>query len=325
MSADINTKKFTGPLFVGAILTWALLGSLTIQLYDYYNTSRRSDRKAIQILVYGVFVVELLQTALITHTCWVILISSWGELSGLVNTPWSSATTPVITGFVSSAVQCFFAWRVWQLSRSNVGRAVTVLIVSVAMMQLAASAAVTAEYVLLNRDYRRITSISYAYDTWLAGSLVCDSVIAIALVTTLAQAQRKSRFKSTETILNRLIINTIETGAITAGIALVELILFKLFPTVYYHVAIEYVLGRMYSNVLLATLNGRHRSRNTHCNAVNNFGTTNAEAGTELTAYFTTAHPSITSVGAHQQGVIISTTVATDAVNIYSQGKIQAI
>jgi hypothetical protein len=166
----------------------------------------------------------------------------------------------------------------------------------------------------------------------------------------LAQAQRKSRFKSTETILNRLIINTIETGAITAGIALVELILFKLFPTVYYHVATSassitvrnadvdelssvntcweecvyllpigtgepvLTLGCRYSNVLLATLNGRHRSRNTHCNAVNNFGTTNAEAGTELTAYFTTAHPSITSVGAHQQGVIISTTVATDAV-----------
>ncbi|KAJ7701204.1 hypothetical protein B0H17DRAFT_1046205 [Mycena rosella] len=153
-----------GPLFIGAILVWALLGSLTIQLYDYHNTSRSSDRLSIQILVYTVFLVELLQTILITHTSWTALIANFGNDSALISTPWSSATTPILNGFVSASVQCFFAWRVWQLTHTNIGRSVAILIVVVAFMQLASAAAVTAEYVLLNRDYTKLPALSRAAD-----------------------------------------------------------------------------------------------------------------------------------------------------------------
>ncbi|KAF8177934.1 hypothetical protein K438DRAFT_1978250 [Mycena galopus ATCC 62051] len=324
MSAELDTKKITGPLFIGTFLTWALLGSLTIQLYDYHNTSRRSDRVAIQILVYGVFIVELLQTSLITHSNWVTLIAKWGNTAAIADTPWSSTTTPVINGFVAACVQCFFAWRIWTLSRTTVARATTALIVAVAAMQLAASAAVTGEYTLLNRDYSRLLSVSRAAETWLAGSLVCDSVIAIAMVIILIQAQHRSRFKSTETILNRLIINTIETGAITAGLALIELILFHVYPSDFYHVTLEYVLGRMYSNVLLASLNGRHRSRTAHRNAVNTFGTINGQAGngTDLNSY---TLPNTPKAGQHAD-VVISTSVETDTeMDTYGKGKIAAI
>ncbi|KAJ7461958.1 hypothetical protein FB451DRAFT_1404453 [Mycena latifolia] len=300
MPADIEALSLAGPLFIGAILVWALFGSLTIQLYDYHNTSRSSDRVSIQILVYIVFLVELLQTVLITHTSWVTLIANWGDIAALISTPWSSATTPVLNGIVSASVQCFFAWRVWQLTHSNIGRAVAILIVAVASMQLGAAAAVTAEVLDLQ--------------TWLAGSLVCDSIIAISMVTILMQAQRQSRFKATETMLNRLIVNTIETGAITAGIALVELILFKLFPSTYYHITTEYVLGRMYSNVLFASLNGRQRSRNTIHGAMHNFGTVNGEHGTEMSTFGPAQSSSTTKVGSHPKGVVISTTVDTDMV-----------
>ncbi|KAJ7320920.1 hypothetical protein DFH08DRAFT_389350 [Mycena albidolilacea] len=43
-----------GPLFVGVILNWALLGALTIQIYDYH-TSFRNDRRAVQILASNLF------------------------------------------------------------------------------------------------------------------------------------------------------------------------------------------------------------------------------------------------------------------------------
>ncbi|KAJ7503160.1 hypothetical protein B0H11DRAFT_2274541 [Mycena galericulata] len=332
MSAEINTMKFTGPLFIGAILTWALLGSLTIQTCqrdDYHNTSRCSDRTWIQFLVYGVFLVELLQTALITHTCWVTLISNWGILQGLIDTPWSSAATVIFNGFVSATVQCFFAWRIWRLSVSNVGRAAAVLISAIALMQLAAAAAVTVEYALLNRDYRRFPSVYRAVDIWLAGTLVCDTIIAVSMVTILARAQQESCFKSTETVLNRLIINTIETGAITAGIALLELILFNLFPTFYYHNVCATGLtqelslkqAHRYSNVLVASLNGRHRSRNVLRNAVNTLGKINGENGIEMSVFTSTQNSMI------EQGVVISTTVDTDAaaLDTYTQGNIAAV
>lgn len=54
------------------------------------------------------------------------------------------------------------------------------------------------------------------------------------LVVQLRRARNKTAFKGTETLLNRLIVTTIETGAITAGFALVTLVLFKVLPNAYY-------------------------------------------------------------------------------------------
>jgi hypothetical protein len=47
-------------------------------------------------------------------------------------------------------------------------------------------------------------------------------------------------------LLNNLIISTIETGAITAVLALIQLVLYKVYPSNYMHVTVEFVLGRLY-------------------------------------------------------------------------------
>lgn len=47
-------------------------------------------------------------------------------------------------------------------------------------------------------------------------------------------------------LLNNLIINTIETGAITAVLALIQLVLCGVCPGGYMHVTVEFVLGRLY-------------------------------------------------------------------------------
>ncbi|KAJ6624180.1 hypothetical protein B0H10DRAFT_2212913 [Mycena sp. CBHHK59/15] len=129
-------------------------------------------------------------------------------------------------------------------------------------------------------------------------------------------AKRQSSIKTTETTLNRLIVGTIETGAITAGVALLTLILFKIFPSAYYYVATEFVLGRTYSNVLFATLNGRNRSRNNLPSAISNFGTINRENfGTEM-GPLTSAHTlNAPKIDNHSRGVVITTTVDTDQVS----------
>ncbi|KAJ7513191.1 hypothetical protein B0H11DRAFT_2268130, partial [Mycena galericulata] len=274
---DPNAQlTLSGPYFIGTILVWALFGSLTIQLYDYHTAARLPDKKWLQILVYAVFVVELLQTIFITHASWTTLIVNHGSIDSLVtNTPWSSVTISLLNGIVGAAVQCFFAWRIWMLSNSLTGRTAAVVIIAVALMQCSAATAVTVEYILSGENYDslRLPRISRAIQTWIAGNFVCDTLITISMVIILVQAQRNSRFKNTETVLNRLIINTIETGAITAGLALIQLVLFLSFPSAYYDIALEFVSGRMYSNVLIATLNGRQRSRAALQNGTNNFGT----------------------------------------------------
>lgn len=62
----------------------------------------------------------------------------------------------------------------------------------------------------------------------------------------LVSARRRANSKSTMSLLNNLIISTIETGAITAVLALIQLVLYKVYPSNYMHVTVEFVLGRLY-------------------------------------------------------------------------------
>ncbi|KAJ6522304.1 hypothetical protein DFH09DRAFT_1372705 [Mycena vulgaris] len=313
----------TGPLFVGAIVVWALMGSLTIQLYDYHNTSRGPDRVAIKVIVYFVFLVEFLQTIMITHTCWFMLIANWGNPSFLVNTPWSSAAISVLNGIVATAVQCFFSWRIWQLTYSIIGRVVAVMIGLISFLQLGAAAAMTAEYVIIARDTSKLRQLSVVADTWLVTSLVGDTIIAVSMVIVLNRAKSQSSFSRTETLLNRLIIATIETGVVTAGFALLTLVLFKVFPNSYYFLTTEFFMGKMYATVLFTALNGRNRSRNKN-SVMSNFGTVNLDNfGTEMNAVNSARNMGTARMAENSMGVIISTTVNTAKSDVmYTKGEI---
>ncbi|KAF9561010.1 hypothetical protein CPC08DRAFT_457920 [Agrocybe pediades] len=58
-------------------------------------------------------------------------------------------------------------------------------------------------------------------------------------------------------MVNKLISNSIQTGLITAACAGVDLALFVSFTSRNYHYVPAYILGKLYTNSLLATLNSR--------------------------------------------------------------------
>ena len=86
--------------------------------------------------VYGLFVVECIQVGISTHDAYEIFGVGWGNLAALLD-PQMLWLTPVLSGAsesslatsstlcppdasiaVSSAVQCFFAWRIFVLSKN---------------------------------------------------------------------------------------------------------------------------------------------------------------------------------------------------------------
>ncbi|EDQ99745.1 uncharacterized protein LACBIDRAFT_315289 [Laccaria bicolor S238N-H82] len=96
-------------------------------------------------------------------------------------------------------------------------------------------------------------------ELWLWGTLICDFII-VATMTFLAKLE--SSFKPTKCIIDRLIIVTLETSAVTLIATLVQLILYLRSPADSLNrVGIIYILGGLYSNVLLTVLNSRKRAR----------------------------------------------------------------
>ncbi|EEB96118.1 hypothetical protein MPER_04802 [Moniliophthora perniciosa FA553] len=66
-------------------------------------------------------------------------------------------------------------------------------------------------------------------------------------------------FQETRDLVRRIIRLTMETGSLTAAVALVDLLLFLVFPNDDFHIVPALTLAKLYSNSLLVVFNSRLR------------------------------------------------------------------
>ncbi|KAF8961617.1 hypothetical protein BDZ97DRAFT_1759796 [Flammula alnicola] len=96
-------------------------------------------------------------------------------------------------------------------------------------------------------------------ETQAAAALLCDIMITVSLVRSLRK--NKSNVKSTNSLLNSLMINAVNRGMLTATCAALNLILFIALPgTFYFFIGVE-MSGKLYMNSALATYGPSHRFR----------------------------------------------------------------
>ncbi|KAF5351363.1 hypothetical protein D9758_007982 [Tetrapyrgos nigripes] len=232
-------------------------GCLVVQLYNYVLTCSK-DRKIIKFTVFFLFFCDLAQSGLATDYSWKTLVSSWGDPLILQNPPDTAVSLSVVNPIISAIVQIFFAWRIWNLSAEHKWfRAFPVLIVMVALMQAISALVATIRFFAGGGDLTDLPALKPGFTIWLVGSFVADILIAGCMVFILSRARRKSFSKRTESILSRLVVNAIHTGTVTAVAAGVDLALFVRYDDNNYHQAPAFLLGKLYSNVLLANLNAR--------------------------------------------------------------------
>ncbi|KAF6758019.1 hypothetical protein DFP72DRAFT_889666 [Ephemerocybe angulata] len=251
----------TGPLLMGSLLSYFLNGAFAMQIYHYYMNYAATDRRFFVYLVAVVVVIELLHMAFSSHTTYSFLAAGYGDPTVFVNAPFSGAALPALNAAGGFCTQIFFAWRILILTKSIFGKIAAGLVALLAGMQCAAGFGVTIQFTLLDGKIEAVKSLNRTIIVWLAGSVSCDILISIAMVFVLIFARSSTAYSSSKNVLNALIIHTIENGMITTVCALVDLICFLVFPDNFYYICFEYLLGRLYANVLLATLNGRQRMR----------------------------------------------------------------
>lgn len=249
-----------GPLYIGVILNWGLCGALLIQSYIYMVWYHRKDRLLIRALVYTLLVVEIVQTCLMTHTGWEILAYNWGDPTVLLNVPWSSATTPIMCGAVSMFAQLYFCWRIWILGKNLFTRSAAILSASLAVMQCISAMTYGGKFLALNFSSAFfLTQEAHTIAIcWLVPTVVCDVFIAGTMVYIFFVA-KSTGIAQTQTLLNRLIINTIQSGVITAVFAAFHLYTFLAYPDTLINIPFIYILSKLYTNVLFANLNNRNR------------------------------------------------------------------
>ncbi|KAH9030801.1 hypothetical protein EDB85DRAFT_1827493, partial [Lactarius pseudohatsudake] len=96
---------------LGALWNWTLYGVLVVQIYVYsYNFP--GDRRPVKLLVYSVFLVETLQTALNGADLYYWFVSGFGNMDHLTAPYVSPFDVPIIGVTVALIVEFFFVYRI---------------------------------------------------------------------------------------------------------------------------------------------------------------------------------------------------------------------
>ncbi|KAF7374104.1 hypothetical protein MSAN_00291500 [Mycena sanguinolenta] len=250
----VPIARLTGPMILGFMWSYMLYGVLLVQLY-MYTEMFPNDRKGLKILVWVLFFFETLFTVLMTVAAWSMFGDGWGDVSILLQLNWSWGVLPLVSGVLSGLAQGFYIWRIWHLTKK------LWLPVPIALAVLAQLVGLWWFGIQWNIGLWHVSvlpPLSPGVTVWLGGSAVCDVLITAALTSVLWKRKKETKFAETSGVLNRLIRLSIETGALTSITATVETILWLGWEKWNYHFTLFLMLGKLYSNVLMATLNCRN-------------------------------------------------------------------
>ncbi|KAJ3781210.1 hypothetical protein GGU10DRAFT_367470 [Lentinula aff. detonsa] len=240
-----------GVLEIGVLISSTLYGVTSMQLYIYYKNGFK-DKLWIKLLVALIWTFETLHTIFIWIYLYRLSVQFYGNPTAIGELHWTIDMSSVFDGIISSLVQAFFAYRVWVLSQKLY---LPVMVWIIAVVQFTGTIAI---YVVSAQS-----TMAYfaAHDEWIATATLCcnvfvDIVNAGALCYYLWRPRREVP-RHTTAVVDKLIVWTIETGSLTAVAAIVMLITSLAMPDTFVWIGITLFYAKLYSNSLLASLNGR--------------------------------------------------------------------
>ncbi|KAK0498686.1 hypothetical protein EDD18DRAFT_1350101 [Armillaria luteobubalina] len=250
--AGYPTADITGPYIVGCLLNWGLFGTLSVQLYLYY-LAFPNDRRFIKCLVYGIYVIEFVQTMLVTHDAFAAFGYGFGDMDVLSRLNFSWLTGPVLSAVASCAGQVFYAYRIYIVSESRI---LPIFIICVSLTSSVVAIIIGIGYFevgVISDPNNRKACIAIGISC--GATALCDILIAISM--TYYLMRRTTNFRRTRLLVTRVVRLTIETGSVTAVVALLSFVLFVLFPHQAYFGTPGLLMAKLYANCVYMMLNSR--------------------------------------------------------------------
>ncbi|PBK61272.1 hypothetical protein ARMSODRAFT_1025792 [Armillaria solidipes] len=247
-------EMLSGPLALAYLLHWRLFGTLSVQLY-LYHLAFPNDRKFTKCLVYSIYIVEFVQTMLVTYDAFAMFGYGFGNIDALTAMDFHWLVVPIMSGIVACAGQVFYAYRIFMLSKSRI---VPIFVISVSLTSSVA-ALITGVFCLQAGDITKLNNrkTSIAVAIWYGASALCDIIIAICMTYYLMRSN--TGYRRTRILVAKIIRLTIETGSVTAVVVLLDLILFFAFPHQTFYTTPSSITPKLHANTVLMVLNSRIR------------------------------------------------------------------
>ncbi|KAJ8080201.1 hypothetical protein PM082_017031 [Marasmius tenuissimus] len=244
------------PLFLGYVSGAFLQGLLVLQVFVYFFNFGK-DRIYVKAFVLLVFTLEWVFTIIATILAIRSLVS-FGRLTDLViyiHSKW----LPLLCGLVTLVVQVFYSYRIYLLSGwcslpivISLFSIAQWVVLNIAGFNSGGLVGLFPKAIVLSRDENPAT-----VPIWLGLAAAADCLIAVTLIIYLRRASRSLCTPSARTRVARTMIICIEAGVITVMAALSELLFYLIFAKSLIHIIVFFMLSKLYSNGMMATLNVR--------------------------------------------------------------------
>ncbi|KAL0955511.1 hypothetical protein HGRIS_001750 [Hohenbuehelia grisea] len=280
--SSVDVHRTFGAVLLGGLFALGLSGIVTIQVLIYFKLYP-DDHSRLKALVLGIWLLDICHSSFVVTAVWSYLIKNYGNSATIDHIPWSIPMTIVFTAVLTFCVHCFFANRVFMLSRRNYYLTLPILILAVCRLT---SACVTTGTMLhegtltgFKRDYK------FVFTLGLALSSAVDILIT-GLLLFLLQTKRTG-LSNLDNIIDSLILYAFETGSLTCAATVASMICWltmndnlwvptssasfiKTSRTFRIFMGLHFVISKLYANSLLVTLNTRAKLRRARSGSENN-------------------------------------------------------
>ncbi|KZP26264.1 hypothetical protein FIBSPDRAFT_350632 [Athelia psychrophila] len=193
-----------------------------MQVVMYFRQRRGvAERRFIKYIVGVLFFMDTTQTILGGVYLYRILVLNFGNVDAVKVAEWTFTIDTAFTGIIAGTVQLFYAWRVHVLVRKL---EITVVIVIGALSGAALGIVASVNGIRVPQFSKWQKFFQHPVAAWLAISACTDILFAVLLVRFLYQ--RKTGLAATDSVVDRIIRNTLQTGLLTAVVAITNLALF---------------------------------------------------------------------------------------------------
>ncbi|KAJ7346167.1 hypothetical protein DFH08DRAFT_870663 [Mycena albidolilacea] len=261
----VDVRLSYGPLLIGVFFNMILFGVLAAQQLTYFQTARK-DPLWMRILVWGVFIVETANTGFDMYIIYQPLILTYGGIPN--DLPTLFVTQPMCVMLVAFPIQLFFLWRIRTLTQNTLLPGVILLFALVAF----GGGVWTTAMVPIVAKFRNIPQLYRSAEVWLIASGVTDICIAVSLA--VALRSKKTGFAPTDSVVDKIIRMTVQTGMLTALFSILDVVCFLTLRGETVNFIWNIPLSKLYSNCLMSTLNAR-----THFNRRMDVGVSGSSGG----------------------------------------------
>ncbi|KAH9848467.1 hypothetical protein C2E23DRAFT_436931 [Lenzites betulinus] len=251
--AGFNIGDTLGVTFLGVCISSMLYGVTCLQTWHYYRSSRgKSDGWLMWLLVATLLVFDSTHQAIVIHAVYSYLVLDFANPVKVFLLVWSVPTEIVFNAILAIILNGFLTFRIWRVSKMYSLTLVAAILscanfgtnLAYAIRGYPLAGILEAERVLRHHGIAGL-SISVATETMISFSL------AFYLHT------RRTGLRKSNDMIGKLILLSVTTGLLTAAFNVANMISYIAAPDALYVLFFNFMLGKLYANALLTSLNSR--------------------------------------------------------------------